>query len=122
MRSKAVECPGHDQFFQNSAVEFFDIGARAEIEQVFKVALLPAVSRFENGFNRPFSDAFDRADTVNDLAFIIDVEMVLAAVNVRRQDFQAHAPAFIHQPHDLVGVVHIGGHYRRHKLGRVVGL
>lgn len=122
MWPKAVERPGHDQLFQNAAVNFFDVRARAQIEQVFKVALFTAVTRLQNGFNRPFPDAFDGADTVNDLAFIVNVEMVLAAVDVRRQDFQPHTPALIHQPHHLIGVVHIGGHYRRHKLGRVVCL
>ncbi|CSP58873.1 Uncharacterised protein [Shigella sonnei] len=46
--------------------------------------------------------------------------MVKTGVYIWWQDFQPHPPALIHQAHHLLGVVHIGGHYRRHKLRRIV--
>ena len=46
--------------------------------------------------------------------------MVQTGVNIRRQDFQAHPPALVDQPHHFFGVIHIRGHHRRHKLGRIV--
>ena len=51
---------------------------------------------------------------------VVDVEMVKTGVYIWWQDFQPHPPALIHQAHHLLGVVHIGGHYRRHKLRRIV--
>ncbi|MNH84318.1 hypothetical protein D3C73_367370 [compost metagenome] len=122
MWPQAIERPGHDQLFQNTAVELFNIGAGAQVEQIFKIPLLARIARFDNRFDRPFPHAFDGADAVDDLALVINVEVILPAVDVRRQDFQAHAPALIHQPHHLIGVIHIGGHNRGHKLGRIVGL
>ena len=120
MRAEAVERPGHNQFFQHPAIEFFNIGTGAQVKQLAEVTAI--VTRFNDGFNRAFADAFNGADTIHDFPIIVDVEMIQAGVNVRRQDFQPHAPALIDQAHHLLGVVHIGGHHRRHKLGRIVRL
>ncbi|CQB92684.1 Uncharacterised protein [Salmonella enterica subsp. enterica serovar Typhimurium str. DT104] len=120
MRPQAVERPGHDQLFQHPAVELFGVGPRAQIKQLAEIAAL--ITRVDDRFDRTFADAFDRANTVDDLALIINVEMVQPGVNIRRQNFQSHPPALVHQADDLLGVVHIGSHPRRHKLCRIVRL
>ena len=118
VRPQPVERPGHDQFFQHPPVELFGIGARAKIKQLTEIAAV--VTRLNDRLDRAFTHAFDRADTVDNLAVVIDVEVVQPGVDIRRQDLQPHAPAFIHQPHHFLSVVHIGSHYRRHKLSRIV--
>ena len=120
VRTETIERPGHNQLFQHATVELFNIGPRAEVEQLAEITAV--VARLNDRFDRPFADALDGADTVDDLAVVVDVEMVQAGVNIRRQNFQPHPPALVHQANDLLGVVHIGGHYRRHKLSRIVRL
>ena len=120
MRTETIERPGHNQFFQHPAVELFNIGPRAEVEQLAEITAI--VARLNDRFDRPFANAFDGADAVDNLAVVVNVEMVQAGVNIRGQNFQPHAPALVHQANDLLGVVHIGGHYRRHKLSRIVCL
>ena len=120
MRPEAIEGPGHNQFFQHPAVELFNIRTRAEIEQFAEIAAL--ITGFNDRFYRTFADAFDGADTINDFAIVVNVKMVQAGVNIRRQDFQPHPPALIHQADNLLGVIHIRGHYRRHKFSRIVRL
>ena len=120
MRPEAVKGPGHDQFFQHPTVEFFNICTRAEIEQFAEIAAL--ITGFNDRLNRTFADAFNRADTINDFAIVVNVEMVQAGVNIRRQNFQPHPPALIHEADDFFGVIHIRGHHRRHKFSRIVRL
>ncbi|VAL71023.1 Uncharacterised protein [Enterobacter kobei] len=118
VRPQPVERAGHDQLFQYAAVQFFGIGTGAQIEQLAEIAAV--VTRFDDRLDRPFTHALDRTDPVNDLPVVVDVEMVKPRVNIRRQDLEPHAPALIHQANDLLGVIHIGSHYRRHKFSRIV--
>ena len=118
VRSQPVKRAGHDQFFQHAAVQFFSISTGAKIEQLAEIPTV--VTRFDDRLDRAFAHAFDRADPVNDLPVVVDVEVVETRVNVRRQDLEPHAPALVHQANHLLGVVHIGRHYRRHKFSRIV--
>ncbi|MNB77967.1 hypothetical protein D3C75_246620 [compost metagenome] len=118
MRPQAVERPGHNQLFQNPTIKLFDIGSRTQVEQLAEITAL--VTRFDNSFDGTFAHALNRANAVNNFPVVIHVEVILTRVNIRRQDFEPHAPALIDQTDHLFGVVHIGGHYRGHKLGRVV--
>ena len=115
-----VKRTGHDQFFQHAPVQFFGIGAGAQVEQLAEIAAV--FTRFDDRLDRPLTHALDRADPIDDFPVIVDVEMVQARVNIRRQDLQPHAPALVHQANHLFGVVHIGGHYRRHKFSGIVSL
>ncbi|VAL71025.1 Uncharacterised protein [Enterobacter kobei] len=115
-----IKRAGHDQFFQHPAVQFFGIGAGAQIEQLAEIAAV--VTRFDDRLDRPLTYALDRADSIDDFPVIVNVEMVQARVNIRRQDLQPHAPALVHQANHLLGVVHIGSHYRRHKFSGIVSL
>ncbi len=118
MRPETVKRPGHDQLFQHPAIKLFNIGTGAQVEKLAEITAL--ITGLDDRFDRAFTHAFNRADTVNNLSVIVNVEMVLTGVDIRRQDLQSHSPALIHQAHHLLGVIHIGGHYRGHKLCRVV--
>lgn len=107
-------------FSSTRRLSFFGVGSRAQIKQFAEIAAL--ITRVDDRFDRPFADAFDRADAVDDLALIVNVEMVQSGVNIRRQNFQSHPPTLVHRADDLLGVVHIGSHHRRHKLCRIVRL
>ena len=48
------------------------------------------------------------------------MEVIQSAVDIRRQYFQTHPPAFIHQPDDFFGVIHIRRHHGSHKFRRIV--
>ena len=74
VRPQPVKRAGHDQFFQHATVQFFGVGTGAKIEQL---AEIPAVvTRFDDRLDRTFAHAFDRADPVNDLSVVVDVEVV----------------------------------------------
>ncbi|MNZ00512.1 hypothetical protein D3C78_171080 [compost metagenome] len=118
MRAEAVKRPGHNQFFQYSTVQFFGISSGAKIEQFAEITAI--VTRVDDRFDWAFAHAFDSTDTVNYFTVVVDVEMVHPGVNIRRQDFQPHTPAFIDQANHFLGVIHISGHYRRHKFCRIV--
>ncbi len=118
MRSKAIKGPGHDQFFHYPTVDLFGVGTGAEIKQLAEITAF--VTGVDDRFDRAFTDAFDRADTVNDLARVINMELIETGVDIRRQDFQSHPPALIDQANHFLGVIHIGGHDRSHKLSRIV--
>ena len=85
MWAETIERPGHNQLFQHPTVELFNIGSRAEVEQLAEIAAI--VARLNNRFDRSFTDALDGANAVDDLAIVVDVEMVQAGVNIRGQDF-----------------------------------
>ena len=118
VRPQPVKRPGHYQFFQHPAIEFFGIGTGAKIKQFPEIAAV--ITGLKDRFNRAFTHALDRTNTVNNFTVVIHVEMVQARVDIRRKDLQPHTPAFVHQTYHLLGVVHIGSHYRRHKLCRIV--
>ena len=85
MWAETIERPGHNQLFQHPTVELFNIGSRAEVEQLAEIAAI--VARLNNRFDRSFADALDGANAVDDLAIVVDVEMVQAEANIRGQDF-----------------------------------
>ena len=85
MWAETIERPGHNQLFQHPTVELFNIGSRAEVEQLAEIAAI--VARLNNRFDRSFADALDGANAVDDLAIVVNVEMVQAGVNIRGQDF-----------------------------------
>ena len=53
---------------------------------------------------------------------LLDVEIQAAVVDVRRQHVDAHAPAFVDEVDDLLGLVPLDQQQRRHVLDRIVGL
>ncbi len=53
---------------------------------------------------------------------LLNLEVEAAVVDVRRQHVDAHAPAFVDEVDDLLGLVPLDQQQRRHVLDRVVGL
>ncbi len=84
MRPQTIEGTRHDQLFHHPTVQLLGVGSGAQVEQILEIALLTAVTRLDDRLDRPLPYPLDGADTVDDLAFIIDVEVVLPTVDVRR--------------------------------------
>ena len=118
IRAKTVECAAADQAIEGTLVDAFEVNACAKVEQVLE---RPVLTRFGNGLHRTFAHAFDRAEAIDDAAFVVHRELELRSVHVRRVEAQLHGAHFLDQGHDLVGVVHIRRKYRRHERCRIVG-
>ncbi len=85
-----------------------------------EVAALPA--RLQQRIDCGLADALDRPQAVDDGLRVATGKAVIGLVHVRRQDFQPYVAAFLDQPDDLVGVVHVRGQHRRHERGRIMRL
>jgi len=104
VRAETVECATADQAIKGTFVDALEVNPRAEVEQVLERTVL---ARFGDRLHRAFADALDRAQAVNDAAFLVYRELELRSVHVRRVEAQLHRAHFLDQGHDLVGVVHI---------------
>ena len=118
--AEPIHGAGEDQLLHHPLVELLDVDPVAEVEQIAERAV--PIPRVQNRVDGAFTNPLHRADTVDDVTVFVDAEAIAAGVHVRRDHGQPHPLALVHQGHDLVGVVHIGGHDRRHELGREVGL
>eukprot|EP00659_Diplonema_papillatum_P014932 gene14931-biopygen14991 len=119
VRAQAIQGAAADQAIQSTFVDALEVDPGAEIEQVLE---RPVLTRFGNRLHRAFAHALDRAEAIDDAAFVVHRELELGSVHVRRVEAQLHGAHFLDQGHDLVGVVHIRRQYRRHERRRVVSL
>ena len=119
IRPQAIQRTAADQTVEGALVDTLEVDPGAEIEQILERT---GLTRFGDRLDRAFAHALDRAEAVNDPAFVVHRELELGGVHVRRVETQLHGPHFFDQGHDLVGVVHIRRQYRGHERRRVVRL
>ena len=117
-RPQTVQRTATDQTIQGSLVDAFEVDPGAEIEQIGERTVLAS---FGDGLYWPLAYALDRTQTVNDPPFIVNRELELRSIHIRRVETQLHGANFFDQGHDLVGVVHIRRQYRSHERRRVMG-
>ena len=94
--------------------------AFAKIKQIFEFST--AFSRRHNGVYRRFACAFDCAQRVADLFLRVGDKAVKRFVYIGRQKADAVELALrvIKKHFELVGVVQLGRHRRRHKFGGIM--
>ena len=120
VRTKAIQRTGADQRLQGALVDALEVDAIAEVEQVLERSAFGAA--FDDGFHRPLADALDGTQAVDDAPVVVDGELELRGVHVRRVEAQLHVAAFLDEDHHLVGVVHVRRQHRGHERRRVMGL
>ena len=116
-QTKTVESAGSGQVLHHPGV-YRASDAFAEIHEslIFTVLL----SGFDHSAGGGFSDVFDCAEAEAD-GLAVHGEINIAAVNVRRQDRNAHFAAFVDKECNLFGAVYFAAQHRGHKLHRIVG-
>ena len=118
IRAEPVECAAANQAIEGALVDALEVNPGTEVEQILE---RPVLARLGDGFHRAFAHALDRAEAIDDAAFVVHRELELRGVHVRRVEAQFHGAHFLDQGHDLVGVVHIRREYRGHERRRIVG-
>ena len=112
---QTVKSPRLDQGLQRAPIDELFFHPQTKIEKTGKSAVGLALRH--DGLNRCLPCAFDRAQTIADVACIGRHERVKRLVDIGRQDdelIQTNA-VFIKNLH-LVGVIHVRGHGGGHEL------
>ncbi|MNQ31510.1 hypothetical protein D3C85_448860 [compost metagenome] len=117
VRAKTIQCTAADQTVQGALVDTLEVDPGAEIEQILERTFL---TRLGNRLDRPFANPLDRTQPINNAAFVINRELELRCIHIRRVEAQLHGANFFDQGHDLVGVVHVRRQYRSHEWSRVM--
>jgi len=141
--AKPVERAHFDQAFQRTLVDLAQINPVTEFLQAGKGS--PLRPRVQNGLHRAFAHVLDCRHAKADGAArrnrevkrqptiangrrrrvggpLLDLEIQPAVVHIRRQHVNPHAPAFLDEVDDLLGLVALHKQQRRHVLDRVVRL
>ena len=118
-----VECAAFDEALDDFFVHLAGIETGAEILEGFEGAVQPAL--LDGGFHGGFADVLDGGEAVADaggFAGHLGGEFQGAAVDVGREDADAHAFAFADEDGDFVGVADFVAQYGGHELDGVIRL
>ena len=119
VRIETVKGAGLGEVFKGALVDLARIDAFGEI---VKIAEWPVGGAFlDDVFHGHKADIADRSEGKADRP-LLDREIGLGGIHVRRPHVQLHAPHFLEEGGQLVGIGGIQRHQRRHEFDRVVGL
>ena len=115
--AQTVQSAGLNQAFHSLLIDLADFHIIDKLENVFGQTFFG--SGADNGIDSPFSHILDAQKSETNPAVLYG-EFLLAAVDTRRQHFNAHLLTVADIFCNGFGVSHDAGHQRRHKFHRII--
>ena len=119
MGIKRIKGTDLDQTFNDFTIYFGSINPGAEISQRMIIAI--CLTLLNNGVQSGPAHVLDGSKAKTDVVAAYS-EIAVGSVDVRGQYFNVHLAAFLDVFHHFIGVIHITGQKRGHKLGRIMRL
>ena len=120
LKREGIEGPGANKRLKHALPQAPGVHPATEIEKILIGACFAPAC--DDSLDRPFPHALNGPKPVDNFPFSGGLKAVSPVIHIRRPQGKTHLPGLLNKHDDLVRVLHVGGHHRRHEGGGIVML